>query len=256
MTTSTRSRSLRPLVALLGLLGAVVLALGPVAAPAGAHDGDAVFTVEVHPAGQSIHYIVRVTWANDGHPATGATVTATAIAPDGTQLTPVPLAPADSDGRYAGAVEYPSPGPWTVRITSIDPTGTIEQPQEVTATATQAPDVTTGDATDGGFAPADDGTGASADESGGNADDAAQAPAGEDTSSGGDDSGFPVLLIVAAAAVALIGAVTAVNIIRRTRANPPGGSPTAEGPPAGDPTAGSSPESAAAGRSSDTTSAG
>jgi cobalamin biosynthesis Mg chelatase CobN len=143
-----------------------------------------------------------------------------------------------------------------VRITSIDPTGTIEQPQEVTATATQAPDVTTGDATDGGFAPADDGTGASADESGGNADDAAQAPAGEDTSSGGDDSGFPVLLIVAAAAVALIGAVTAVNIIRRTRANPPGGSPTAEGPPAGDPTAGSSPESAAAGRSSDTTSAG
>jgi hypothetical protein len=255
MMMSTRSRPLRPLAALLGLLGAAVLALGLVAGPAGAHEGDAVLTVEVHPAGQSIHYIVRVTWANDGHPAADATVTATAVAADGTQLTPVPLAPADADGRYAGAVEYPAPGAWTVRITSINPTGTIEQPQEVIATATtQAPDVTTGEATDGGFAPADDGTGASADESGDSADDAAQAPAADDTSDG--DDGFPVLLVGAAAAVALIGAVTAVNIIRRTRANPPGGSPTAEGPPAGDPTAGSSPESAAAGRSSDTTSAG
>ncbi len=257
MMTSTRSHPLRLLAALLGLLGAAVLAIGPVAPPAGAHDGDAVLTVEaVHPAGQSIHYIVRVTWANDGHPAADATVTATAVAPDGTQLTPVPLAPADDDGRYAGPVEYPAPGAWTVRITSIEPTGTIEQPQEVAATeTTQGPDVTTGDATEGGFAPEDDGTGASADESGASADDAAQAPAADDTSDG-DDGGFPVLLVVAAAAVVLVGAVTAVNIIRRTRANPPGGGPTTEGPPAGDPTAGSSPESAAAGASSDTPTTG
>jgi hypothetical protein len=255
MMMSTRSRPLRPLAALLGLLGAAVLALGLVAGPAGAHEGDAVLTVEVHPAGQSIHYIVRVTWANDGHPAADATVTATAVAADGTQLTPVPLAPADADGRYAGAVEYPAPGAWTVRITSINPTGTIEQPQEVIATATtQAPDVTTGEATDGGFAPADDGTGASADESGDSADDAAQAPAADDTSDG--DDGFPVLLVVAAAAVALIGAVTAVNIIRRTRTNPPAGGPTTEGPPAGDPTAGGSPENAATGAPSDTTTTG
>ncbi len=39
-----------------------------------------------------------------------------------------------------------------------------------------------------------------------------------------------MLLVVAAAAVVLVGAVTAVNVIRRTRANPPAG-----GPPAGDP---------------------
>jgi hypothetical protein len=256
MMMSTRSRPLRPLAALLGLLGAAVLALGLVAGPAGAHDGDAVLTVEaVHPAGQSIHYIVRVTWANDGHPAADATVTATAVAADGTQLTPVPLAPADNDGRYTGAVEYPAPGAWTVRITSIEPTGTIEQPQEVTAAAaTQAPDITTGEATDGGFAPADDGTGASADESGDSADDAAQAPAADDTSDG--DDGFPVLLVVAAAAVVLVGAVTAVNIIRRTRANPPAGGPTTEGRPAGDSTAGGSPENAATGAPSDTSSTG
>jgi hypothetical protein len=258
MTPFARSRPLRPLAALLGLLGAAVLALGLIAGPAGAHEGDAVLTVEVHPAGQSIHYIVRVTWANDGHPATGATVTATAIGPDGTQLTPVPLAPADDDGRYAGAVEYPAPGPWTVRITSIDPTGTIEQPQEVTATApTQAPDVTTGEASEGGFAPADDGTGASADESGDSAGDAAQAPA-----DGGDDGGSSALVVVAAAAVAFIGAVTAVNIIRRTRANPPAGGPTTEGPAAGggpstgDRTAGGSPENAPTGTPSDTTTTG
>jgi hypothetical protein len=178
------------------------------------------------------------------------------VAADGTQLTPVPLAPADNDGRYAGAVEYPAPGAWTVRITSIDPTGTIEQPQEVAAAAaTQAPDVTTGEATDGGFAPADDGTGASADESGDSPDDAAQAPAADDTSDG-DDNGFPVLLVVAAAAVALIGAVTAVNIIRRTRANPPAGGPTPEGPSAGDSAAGGSPENAATGAPSDTPTTG
>ena len=211
MTTVARPRSLR-LAALAGLTAAALLALGAVARPAAAHDGDAVLVVEaVHPAGQSIHYIVRVTWESDGHPAADATVTATGVAPDGSQLTPVALAPADQDGRYAGAIEYPAPGAWTVRITSIDPTGTVEQAQEVTATpATQAPDVTTGTGDAEGFAPEEDGTGASA---GGEqaADDA------------GDDSGMPVAVIVVAGLVVILGAVTAVGIIRRTRANPPVG---------------------------------
>jgi len=260
MTTSARSRRLRLRTALLALMGAAALALGLTAGPAGAHEGDAVLTVEaVHPAGLSIHYIVRVTWANDGHPATDATVTATAVAPDGTQLTPVPLAPADADGRYAGPVEYPAAGTWTVRITSIDPTGTIEQPQEVTAPPpTEAPSVTTGEATDdGGFAPADDGTGASADdEAGASADDETGAAAAEGTGDG-DDGGFPVLLVVAAAAVVLVGTATAVNIIRRTRANPPAGSPPAEGDPTtSDPSPEDPPDSAATGAPSDTTTAG
>jgi hypothetical protein len=267
MTTSTRFRPLRSVAALLALLGAAVLGLGPVAGPAGAHEGDAVLAVEVHPAGQSIHYIVRVTWANDGHAAVGATVTATALAPDGTQLTPVALAPADDDGRYAGVLEYPAPGMWTLRITSIEPDGTLEQPQEVTATApTQAPDVTTGEATDGGFAPADDGTGTSADESGDGTDGAAHAPASEEAGTDGDDGGFPVLLVVAAAAVVLVGAVIAANIIRRTRATPPAGGPAAGGPPAegppaegpaaGEASAGAAPESAATGAPPDPTGAG
>ena len=240
MTTAVRPRPLRLLTALAGLLGVAALALGVAASPAGAHDGDAVIAIEaVHPAGQSIHYIVRVTWANDGHPAADATVTATGVAPDGTQLTPVPLAPADADGRYSGAVEYPAAGAWTVRITSIDPTGTIEQAQEVTATATtQPPNVTTGEGAEGGFAPADDGTGASADDdASATSDEGSSTAAAGDSGDGGDS--FPVLLVVAAAAVVLVGAVTAVNIIRRTRANPPAGGPPAADPPGEGPADGS-----------------
>jgi hypothetical protein len=220
MTAAARPRPRRLFAlfaALAGLAAAALLVLGPAARPAGAHEGDAVLVVEgVHPAGRSIHYIVRVTWADDGHPAEAATVTATGITPDGTQLTPVALAPADEDGRYSGAVEYPAPGAWTVRITSIDPTGTIEQPQEVTATATTAsPEGTAGSEDTSGFAPADDGTGGSAE---GGVDGDEQA-AGDD----GDDSGMPLVLIVVAALVVVGGAVTALRLILRTRAHPPAG---------------------------------
>jgi hypothetical protein len=263
MTTAVRPRPLRllaavarPLGLLAGLLGVAALTFGVAAGPAGAHDGDAVIAIEaVHPAGQSIHYIVRVTWANDGHPATDATVTATGIAPDGTQLTPVPLAPADDDGRYAGPVDYPAPGAWTVRITAIEPTGTIEQAQEVTATAaTQAPSVTTGESTDGGFAPADDGTGASTDDDTTGAGDADATAAAADSRDGGGED-FPVLLVVAAAAVVLVGAVTAVNVIRRTRANPPAGNQPEGDPPAAGPPDDGSTETTTTGAPSESTSA-
>ena len=225
MTTVVRSRPPRLLAALLGLAAAAALALGAAAGPAAAHEGDAVVVIEsVHPAGQSIHYIVRVTWENDGHPAADATVTATAVAPDGSQLTPVALAPADTDGRYAGAIEYPAPGTWTVRVTSIDPTGTVEQPQEVTATVpTAGPDVTTGSGDAGGFAPEEDGTGAS-DAAAPGSDDGQQAAA--DT---GDDDGMPVAVIAVAAAVVVLGAATALGIVRRVRANPPAGTGAGDG---------------------------
>jgi hypothetical protein len=231
------TRPLASLFAAATLVAALLVGLGSgfAASPAGAHEGDAVVTVEaVHPAGLSMHYIVRVTWANDGHPAADATVTATAVGSDGTQLTPVALAPADDDGRYAGVVDYPSAGSWTVRITSIDPTGSIEQAQEVTAPPTTAPsdessEVTTGSgesegdataATEGGFAPSDDGTGASDEQA---------------AADGSDDGGVPIYLIAAAGAVVIIGAATAIGMIRRNRANPP-----ATGSSTTDPTAGSS----------------
>jgi hypothetical protein len=238
-TPARLAASLASAVALaLGLLLGLVPGLG--GSPAGAHDGPAIVVIEqVHPAGLQMHYIVRVTWEDDGHPAEDATVTATAIAADGTQLTPVALAPADNDGRYAGVVDYPSAGAWTVRVTSIEPTGSVEQPQEVTAPAATEPqdeasEVTTapddGGEGDDGFAPADDGTGDS-DEAAGDA------TAGSDDSD--DDSGMPVYLLVAAAAVVVIGAATAVYIMRRNRPSPTaeaggdGASPAGDRVPAG-----------------------
>jgi hypothetical protein len=199
-----------------GLAATVALALGPLAPSAGAHEGDAVLTVEAtHPAGLSVHYIVRVTWADDGHPAADATVTATGVAADGSQLTPVSLTPADEDGRYAGVVEYPEAGSWTVRITAIDPTGTVEQAQEVTAPTITAAEgggsetTTAGedgdDAAAEGFAPEDDGTGSS-DETAADSSD--------------DDGGMPVYLLVAAGVVVLVGAATSINVIRRNRTAP------------------------------------
>jgi hypothetical protein len=229
------TRPLASLFAAATLVTALLVGLGSgfAASPAGAHEGDAVVTVEaVHPAGLSMHYIVRVTWANDGHPAADATVTATAVGSDGTQLTPVALAPADDDGRYAGVVDYPSAGNWTVRITSIDPTGSIEQAQEVTAPPTTASsdessEVTTGsgagegDATataEGGFAPSDDGTGASDEQV---------------AADGSDDGGVPIYLIAAAGAVVIIGAATAIGMIRRNRTSAPAtGSSTTDQAPA------------------------
>jgi hypothetical protein len=220
----------RPLPLLLRLLAVVgaagALVLGAAMSPAAAHDGVAIIDIEgVHPAGTSIHYVVRVTWEDDGHAAVGATVTATATNAAGTQLTPVTLAPIDEDGRYGGVIDYPSEGTWTVRVTSIDPTGSEEQAQEVTASAATAPedgptegDGATDDATDGvadGFAPADDGTGPDAEQA---------------ASDGSDDGGLPVYLIVAAAVVALVGAATAVGIIRRRSGAGPDGPAGTAGP--------------------------
>jgi hypothetical protein len=175
-------------------LAASGLLLGP---PAGAQEGRGIITLEAtHPAGTSVHFIVRVTWENDGHPAADAVVTATAVSSDGTQLTPVTLAPADDDGRYANAIDFGSPGSWTVRFASIDPTGTAEVTQTVEAGGAGGSD--NGDS-EGGFAPTDDNTGAS----------------GAPSSSG--DGGMPLWIVGVAAVVAFGGAFLGLRTVRRYR---------------------------------------
>jgi len=183
-------------------VAAAGLLVGP---PAGAQEGQGIITLEAsHPAGMSVHFIVRVTWENDGHPAADAVVTATAVASDGTQLTPVTLAPIDDDGRYANPIDFDASGSWTVRFTSIDPTGTAEVTQTIEAPAATSDDNATasGDSGDGGFAPADDGTGTSGD--------AAAGDSGE--------SGMPIWLVGAAAAVVVGGGLLALRTVRRYRA--------------------------------------
>jgi hypothetical protein len=178
-------------------LAAAGLLLAP---PVGAQQSEGIINLEAaHPAGTSVHYIVRVTRESDGRPATDSVVTATARGSDGTELTPVTLAPIDDQGRYANAIDFGSPGTWTVRFTSVDPTATAE----VTATvdATTAGGGGSGGGDEGGFAPADDDTGASAASS---SDDAG-------------DSGMPIWLVVAAAVVVFGGAFLGLRTVRRYR---------------------------------------
>lgn len=156
MTQSPRSSSgprprsrrwLGLVVAVLVGLMAAPPALGLSASPAGAHDGDAVFAVEATEpqADGSVHYVVRVTWADDGHAAADATVNAIPIDGAGAAQTPVPMTAVDQDGRYEATVTFPSAGAWTIRFAAINPEGTFEQAQEVAepATTTTAADTTT-----------------------------------------------------------------------------------------------------------------
>jgi hypothetical protein len=176
-------------------LAAAGLLLPP---PAGAQQGEGIINLEAaHPTGTSVHFIVRVTWENDGHPATDSVVTATARDSDGTELAPVTLAPIDDEGRYANAIDFGSPGTWMVRFASSEPTAA----SEVTATVEGTAAGGDGDSGEGGFAPADDDTGASAASS---SDDAG-------------DSGMPTWLVVAAAVVVFGGAFLGLRTVRRYR---------------------------------------
>jgi hypothetical protein len=183
------------IAAAVAALAAAGLLLGP---PAGAQQGEGIINLEAaHPAGTSVHYIVRVTRERDGHPATDSVVTATATGSDGTELTPVTLAPIDDEGRYANAIDFGSPGTWTVRFTSVDPTATAEVTATVEATAAGG----SSDGGEGGFAPADDDTGASA----------------ASSSNDAGDSGMPIWLVLAAAVVVFGGAFLGLRTVRRYR---------------------------------------
>lgn len=197
---TTRPRSFFTLLSLLALV------LVAAAIPASAHEGEGEFAVEARePRGPGFRYVVRLTWTNDGHAALDSTVTATAIAADGTPQTPVTLEPLDQDGRYAAVVPSPAGGPYTVRFTAVTPEATAElaqRPAPTTTTTTQPAPPTTD------TPPAPSTTVAENDE--------AAAEAGTDDDQ--EDSGFsPVFFVVAIAAMALI-AVPILLQRRRSRA--------------------------------------
>lgn len=123
------------------LLAAVVTLAGLApAAPAAGHEGSGTIRMAATtPASDAvIGYEVTVTFADDGHPAGDATVTAV-VEQDGVPpLTPVPLTATAQEGRYAGRVRFPSPGRWIVRFNSVSPVGTLER-SEVIEGSTSAP---------------------------------------------------------------------------------------------------------------------
>jgi hypothetical protein len=191
------------------LAASALLAAGP-AGLAGAQEDTGEIELEaVHPAGQSLHFIVRVT--ENGDPANDATVTAAAVSLSGESLAPVELPREDDDGTYSGPVEFPSAGLWTVRFTSTNPDATLEQDQEVdpspSTTASGDNQVTVGTDASGGFAPEDDGTGGSA-----------QADEG-----GEKDEGIPTWLLVLAAVVVIGGAIAALVVRLRGTGSAGGG---------------------------------
>ena len=124
------------------MLGVSVSLLG--AASAAAHEGEGVLTVEVQePIPSGARLVVGLVWANDGHPAVDATVTATPVAPDGAPGTPVVLTEVDGGaGRYQGEVPLPAPGTWTVRVTAVSPAATVELSQVVAAPSGTEPSTT------------------------------------------------------------------------------------------------------------------
>jgi hypothetical protein len=126
--TAERARHPRSILSLAGLVLATFLGL--TASTAGAQGEEAVITVDqAHPASGATHYYVTVIAAG-GEPVDGASVTATPIAPDGTQGEAVTL-DADGGGVYQGLVPMPSPGSWTIRFTSTNPSATIDHTEVV-----------------------------------------------------------------------------------------------------------------------------
>lgn len=167
-----------------------------------AHEGEGIFEVQAQGSADSltVRYVVRLTWANDGHPAFDSTVTATPIDPGGTPQTPVPMQFDGDDGRYSGTITYPSPGNWTVRFTSVSPASTMEIVEEVTATATTTTSTPSSTTT---TAPVDvDDT---------QPEQAAPTPVTDDGGGGVDG-----LLVVAVLAVVAVGAALALRT-RRSR---------------------------------------
>jgi hypothetical protein len=133
---------IRPVLLIRGFL-LVAVALGTfLSSPASAHGGDPVITVDqVHPGQGSTHYFVKMTW-DDGDPIADGSLTATPIAPDGTEGELVVLE-TTGDGIFQGAVPMDGPGTWTVRFTTVEPPGSLETTQVVEGPATTEAPATT-----------------------------------------------------------------------------------------------------------------
>ena len=197
----TIHRRVRRTLSLSLLTAAVVVGIAP---NVGAHEGEGILTVESRaPAGdRAVSYVVRLTWADDDHPALQSTVTATPIAPDGSPQTPVTLEPVDEDGRYQATVTYPAPGDWTVRFNSVTPTGSIEVTEAIRSDATTMTAPTTS-STDGREASEDD--------------DGSLGAAPDQTSDPDDGDGSGIGSALALAVLIAVVVAAALGFVRSTR---------------------------------------
>jgi hypothetical protein len=132
------------------LVVVVTAALLVVVQPAHAHGGPGV--VELRSEGSvpegPTELAVSITYENDGEPAEGAIVDATASGPEGVVTPPVRLGSTADPGIYRAGLELPAPGEWTVTVTSAFPPGSLAVPLTVRpATSDPALASTTGTST-------------------------------------------------------------------------------------------------------------
>ena len=132
------------------LVVVVTAALLAVAPPAHAHGGPGL--VELRSEGSvpegPTELAVSITYENDGEPAEGAIVDATASGPEGVVTPPVRLGSTADPGIYRAGLELPAPGEWTVTVTSAFPPGSLAVPLTVRpATSDPAVASTTGTST-------------------------------------------------------------------------------------------------------------
>ena len=112
------------------LVVVVTAALLAVAQPVHAHGGPGVVELRSEgsvPAGPT-ELAVSITYENDGEPAEGAIVDATARGPEGVVTPPVRLRSTADPGIYRAGLELPAPGEWTVTVTSAFPPGSLVVP--------------------------------------------------------------------------------------------------------------------------------
>lgn len=127
-----------------GALAAAALTL--TSSPVAAAQPEEFAEISVQSAEQgvdlSVTYQVRVVGKDSRRPANDASVTVSAVGPDGTSAEPVTLNARDTDGGYSGLQHYPAPGRWAIRLSVDSPSGVLEVTQEVgnpPATTTTGP---------------------------------------------------------------------------------------------------------------------
>lgn len=143
----------------------IALTVGVVPSPAAAHDDAgqiALVGTGIGVEAMTGDFVVDVSFQNDGHGAPAATVTLVAEDGAGNRIGPVAMSATQPDGRYAGSLTFPAPGAWTVRVTSLSPSASLEVPFVVmapptsttSAPATSAPTPPGGSTTSGVGQPA------------------------------------------------------------------------------------------------------
>jgi hypothetical protein len=99
---------------------------------AAAHSDEGLMAIETRAVGDParVEVRVRITYLNDGEPASGATVTVEGAGPSGAVLAPQPLS-AEGAGIYAAVVDLPSSGAWKLRASSTTPNASAETDYDV-----------------------------------------------------------------------------------------------------------------------------